>query len=150
MSENMSQDPAEVLRSAKNVLLVDWPDQRVPRTLLAAGYNVFGYSPGGYSTAAIAEELSEGQNGFPPRDGETGFLVFERLEGKLSTIDLVCVYRPEAEHAAIIEKQVLPFGAKILWLQAPIASVATAELAGGKGLIFIENTDIAAIGLSIK
>jgi len=147
----LKHDPIEILRSAKTILLVDWPDQRVPRALLNAGFAVFGFTPNGYARAALVDKLPEGQNGFAPRNSdEKGHLVFNKLDKAPGSVDIVCIYRPEAEHAAIIENRVVPLKAKAVWLQAPITSAQTAALAKQKGLIFIENTDIAETALRLK
>jgi len=147
----LKHDPIEILRSAKTILLVDWPDQRVPRTLLNAGFAVFGFSPNGYARAALVDELPEGQTGFAPRNGdEKGYLIFNKLDKAPGSVDIVCIYRPEAEHPAIIENKAVPLKAKAVWLQAPITSAQTAALAQQKGLIFIENTDVAETAQRLK
>jgi predicted CoA-binding protein len=144
-------DPIETLRSAKAILLVDWPDQRVPRALLNAGFTVFGFSPNGYTQALLVDSLPQGQNGIAPRNGdESGYLIFNKLNKAPASIDLVCIYRPEAEHAAIIKNRVVPLKAKAVWLQDPITSAKTAALVRQKGLIFIENADIVETALRLK
>jgi predicted CoA-binding protein len=143
-----STDPKKILQSAKRILLVDWPDTSVPRTLLNAGFTVFGYSPGHYSQAEIVTENPQDvdqKNIFPPGGKEKGYLVFRQLSFPPDVVDIVNIYRPENEHAAIITNQVLPFGAKVLWLQPPVSSAKTRSLATEHGLIFIEGDDIAEI-----
>jgi hypothetical protein len=150
MASNYELDPVQILRSAVSILLVDWPDQRVPRTLLSAGFTVFGYSPAAYSAAAIVADFQDGQKGFSPRnENEKGYLVFNKLDGSPGTVDIVCVYRPEEEHAQIIEKHVLQTGAKVLWLQPPVTSVMSSEIAAEKGIVFMEGVDIAEIAPKI-
>ncbi len=117
---------AWVIRDFETILLVDWADESIPRSLVEAGYKVFSYSPDKYSEAVI----------------ENGKLVFNHPTQPLEAVDLVYVYRPEAEHEAIIERHVLPLKAKVLWLHPPVLSAKTAELATSKGLIFLEGTDI--------
>src|SRR2546425_10068019 len=74
----------DLLKSARSILLVDWPNAGVPRALLEAGLIVFGVSPGRYSQAELLDERPDAEGGasvFPPeRDGDTGFLVFWRLD----------------------------------------------------------------------
>ena len=141
----------QVLLSAKTILLVDWPGQRIPRTLLKAGFTVLSYSPDGYAKAALVNELPQGQQGFAPRHGdEKGYLIFNKLDEAPGSVDLVCIYRPEAEHAAIIGDKAVPLSAKAIWLQPPVTSALTAALAGQKGLVFIENADIAETALLAK
>jgi predicted CoA-binding protein len=111
-------DPHEILRDARCVLLIDWPDAGVPRALLAVG--------------------------------ETGYLVFERLEGVPSGVDVACVYRPRKELPEIIEGYVVPCGAKALWLQKPITSPEAGRLAAERGLDFVEGVDIAEVARSLR
>jgi predicted CoA-binding protein len=117
---------SKYIKDVKAILLVDWADESIPRSLAEAGFRVFSYSPDKYSEAAI----------------DNGKLVFNRLTQSPEAVDVVYVYRPEAEHGAIIEKHVLPLKAKTLWLHPPVQSASTAALAASKGLIFIEGVDI--------
>ncbi len=147
----MQPDPTQILKSAKSILLVDWPDPGVPRALLNAGFTVFGFSPGGYSLAKLLPDAPAGQNNFPPRNaGEKGYLVFEKLGGVPANVDIVNVYRPEEEHAGIIEKHVLSLHAKVLWLHPPVTSALTAAVAGENDLIFIEGLNIAEIAATLN
>ncbi|MDB5122467.1 MAG: hypothetical protein JWP94_596 [Mucilaginibacter sp.] len=147
----MKPNPLQILRSAKNILLVDWPGPGVPRALLKAGFIVFGFSPKGYSKARLAPNPIDGPSSFPPRNPEeTGYLVFEKLDGNPDAVDIVNVYRPEGEHASIIEKHVLPLHAKVLWLHPPITSASTAAIAERNKLIFIEGVNIAEIAAKLN
>jgi predicted CoA-binding protein len=140
----MKPNPLQILKSAKNILLVDWPDPGVPRALLKAGFTVFGFSPNGYSKARLVPDAIDGQSNFPPRNpDEKDYLVFEKLANRPDAVDIVNVYRPEGEHAGIIEKHVLPLHAKVLWLHPPLTSVSTAAIANENRLIFIEGANIA-------
>lgn len=131
----MSVDPKDILKGAKTILLVDWPNPDVPRALLDTGFTVFGYSPGEY--AAISQ-------------ADNGKLVFDKLNEHPTSVDIVNVYRPEAEHMAIINNHVLPLNAKVLWLHPPVKSAMTAAIAKEHGLIFIEGIDIAGVAKSIN
>jgi predicted CoA-binding protein len=131
----MSVDHKDILKRAKAILLVDWPNPEVPKSLLRAGFTVFGYSPGKYS--AISQT-------------ENGELVFSQLSKQPASVDIVNVYRPEAEHAAIINNHVLPLKAKVLWLHPPVMSANTAALASTHNLIFVERSDIAEVARSIS
>ncbi len=117
---------AGVIRDFETILLVDWAEESIPRTLVQAGFKVFSYSPDKYSEAVI----------------DNGKLLFNPPAQALEAVDVVYVYRPEAEHAAIIEKHVVPLKAKVLWLHPPVQSAKTAQLAASKGLIFMEGVDI--------
>ncbi|GAC1311894.1 MAG: hypothetical protein NVSMB24_32330 [Mucilaginibacter sp.] len=143
---NNKKDPLQILKSAKTILLVDWPDAGIPRDLIKAGFKVFSFSPGGYSLARLVPDPIDGQSSFPPRNaGETGYLVFGKLDGNPDAVDIVNVYRPEGEHAGIVEKHVLPLHAKVLWLHPPITSASTRAVAERNELIFIEGVNIAEI-----
>jgi predicted CoA-binding protein len=147
---NIKPSPLQVLQSAKNILLVDWPDQGVPRTLLKAGFSVYGFSPEGFALAGLADNMPEGEERFAPRnDNEIGYLVFKSLKGGPGHIDIVNIYRPEAEHAKIIEHLVLPLRAKAVWLHPPVTSAQTGKIAAKNGLIFIEGISIAEIAGSV-
>jgi predicted CoA-binding protein len=145
-------DPNEILRSAQRILLVDWPNRGVPRTLVEAGFTVFCASPGRYSVVQVVPEPPEGVEAndvFPPVEGENGYLVFERLNERPSSVDIVNVYRPEQEHAGIVANQVVPLGAKILWLQPSVESGAARQLALDHGLDLVEGIDIAAAAFQL-
>lgn len=121
MSDNLEVNGKQILENAKTILLVDWPNPEVPRSLLKAGFIVFGYSPDRYS----AIELDDNEN-----------LVFRKLDDQPDSVDIVNVFRPEEEHAGIINSRVLPLKAKVLWLHPPVKSASTAALAGAITYIF--------------
>ena len=153
MTVNIKPDPTQILKSAKNILLIDWPDPGVPRALISAGFQVFGYSPGGYSRAVLVADLPAGfdeKKSFPPRnESEKDHLIFQKLNDNPDAIDIVNVYRPDEELPGIIADRVLPSGAKVLWLHPPVTSSRARDIAAESGLIFIEGTDIAEIASKI-
>src|SRR5262245_57742983 len=137
-------DPKQILEAAQAILLVDWPNPGVPRALLRAGFTVFSYSPGRYSTAEVVAELPrdvDRENVFPPgNEHDRGYLVFRPLAGRPDAVDIVNVYRPVEELPWIVLNHVLPLGAKTLWLQSPAPSGevnAAHGLAREHGLVFI-------------
>lgn len=139
-------DPNQILRSVQRILLVDWANHGVPRTLVEAGFTVFCASPGRYSVVEVVPEPPEGidlVDVFPPREGENGYLVFRRLAGPPSQVDIVNVYRPENEHPGIVANQVGPLRAKVLWLQPSVGSGAARQLALDHGFDLVEGIDIA-------
>ena len=147
---NDSNDAGKILKTAKRVLLIDWPNPFVPRTLIDAGFTVFCYSPDQYSAAEIVPTYPADvnqKNIFPPRNKQEGYLVFRQLDGSPGSVDIVNVYRPEEEHAAIITNHVLPLGAKIFWLHPPGSSEQTRALAKENGLIYIEGNDITELAM---
>ena len=133
----------QTLKTAKTILLVDWATTDVPLSLLKAGFTVYSYSPGVYALAGIA--LPKGDPAAPMKEK----LIFTNLDGKPNRVDIVNIFRPEEEHAAIITDHVLPLGAKVLWLHPPITSVKTNQLALAYGLGFIEGVDIVEIAQEI-
>jgi hypothetical protein len=140
-------DPIQILRAAKTILLVDWASPSVPRTLAESGFTVFTASPGRYSVVELVSEPPEGVNAndiVQPQRGETGYLVFRRLNERPSHVDIVNVYRPENEHADIVVNHEVPLGAKVLWLQPSIGSATAHQLANEFGFELVEGIDIAA------
>jgi predicted CoA-binding protein len=90
-------DPNEILRSAQLILLVDWPNRGVPRTLVESGFTVFCASPSRYSVVEVVPEPPQGVDSsdlFPPQEGENGYVVCRRLNDRPSSVDIVNVYRP--------------------------------------------------------
>src|SRR5882724_5435528 len=135
-------DPKQILASAKRILLVDWPNTSLSRTLIGNGYSVFCASPNKYTEASVVADRpsdSDGVDIFPPKsETETGYLVFRRLDSPPTNIDIVNVFRPENELAGIVERQILPLGGKVLWLHPPNTSAIAADLAKANGLHFVE------------
>jgi hypothetical protein len=147
----VEKTPEQLLKNAKSILLVDWPDQSIPRSLVKAGLTVFGFSPDGYSRAGVVSgqpEKAEGTSVFLPRKDETDHLVFEACDRPVS-VDMVCIYRPEAEHESIFKNHVLPFNAKIIWLQPPVTSSAIKQSATANGITIIEGINLAEIAAKI-
>jgi predicted CoA-binding protein len=117
---------------ANIILLVDWPNREIPRTLVQSGFTVFSYSPNGYSQAFIEPDKNSS-------------LIFRPIDQPPVQVDRVTIYRPAEEHAKIITDHVLPLGAKTIWLQPPIESAETQKLALELGLSFIQGKDIREI-----
>jgi hypothetical protein len=134
----------QILQTSASVLLVDWISTRVPRTLLEAGFLVFGSSPGGYSKAELLSEKPTGDylSVHPAENQERGFLVFRRLAAAPSPVDIVYVYRPAEEVKKIITTVVVEVGATTFWLQPPVTSDEARRLAVEKGVAFVEGVDI--------
>ena len=147
-------DPRQILEASKVILLVDWPGTIVPRTLLEAGFIVFGYSPYHYSMAEIALNLPgdiDSNSIFPPKDEtEKGYLVFRRLDKQPQSADIVSIYRPSNELPGILSDLVLPLGAKVVWLLRPANSSEEKSMVEKHNLVFIENVDIVAIAGSLQ
>jgi len=100
-------DAAEVLRSAKSVLLVDWPSREVPEALVRAGY-------------AVAVKSGPGPDDFSAWDLD-GDEIRTRATGRRPEhADLVYAHRPVAELPGIaaLAREV---GASTIWLQSGLA-----------------------------
>lgn len=139
-------DSDQILKSAKSILLVDWASPTVPRTLVRAGFTVFCASPGRYSIVELVSELPEGIDSndvVPPKENENRYLVFRRLNDRPSHVDIVNVYRPENEHEGIVLNQLVPLGAKTLWLQPSVGSDTARQLSVQYGFDLVEGVDIA-------
>jgi len=145
-------DGEETLKSAKIVLLVDWPNPAVPRALVEAGLEVFGYSPAGYSKAAIVEVPpvdAKAKSVFAPEANEKGYLYFRRLDGAPERVDVVAIYRPAEELPRILEEHVLPLKAKAVWLLRATSSSQERETVEKRGIRFVENCEIVAAARAI-
>ncbi|MDP9081804.1 MAG: hypothetical protein M3O71_30695 [Bacteroidota bacterium] len=94
----------KVFKNAHTILLVDWPNEEVPLTLLKAGFKVLSYSAGAYSLASL-------QPG-----NKSGRVIFTDLDTSPGEVDIVNIFRPEEEHAEIIAQHVLPLKARAIWL----------------------------------
>jgi predicted CoA-binding protein len=137
MANPLIESCKKILEGAGCILLIDWPDQRVPRSLLKAGLTVYGFSPNHYSTARLESGGSQNAEGTN--------LVFTKINKPPDPIDIVYIYRPEEEHASLIINHVLPLHAKVIWLQPPLTSIKTRDLAKEYGITFIEGVDITEI-----
>jgi hypothetical protein len=134
----------QILQNSSSVMLVDWITTQVPRTLLEAGFRVYGSSPGGYSSADLFTEAPQGEylSVFPPEDQQNGFLVFRRLAEAPAHVDIVYVYRPAEELKKIITTTMNAVGATTFWLQPPVTSDEARRLAEEQGIAFVEGIDI--------
>jgi predicted CoA-binding protein len=97
-------DAVQTLRDASRILVIDWPSPDVPESLARSGHTVIvkgGPGPRDYN----ARDL---------RDGE---VVSRALGDAPESVDLVYVYRPEAEIAGIVE-MAKQLGAATLWCQS--------------------------------
>jgi hypothetical protein len=141
-------EAARLLGSSKAILLVDWPTPAVPRTLLEAGFEVFGYSPSGYSKADLVDVPPKNTNAksiFPSEGmNENGYLTFQKLGSPPTSVDVVVIYRPPEELPKILNDQVLPLKAKAVWLLRPSASPEERAMVEKHGLQFIENSNLLA------
>lgn len=92
-----------VLRTARRVLLVDWPSGDVPQTLTEAGYAVVvrgGPAPDAYSRWYLADGEVRRDPAAPP-----------------DHVDLVYAHRPLDELPGIVQTA-LRLGAKAVWRQS--------------------------------
>jgi predicted CoA-binding protein len=137
MANTLIESCKKILERSSSILLIDWPDQRVPCSLLKAGLIVYGFSPNHYTIGRLETDGSQNAEGMN--------LVFTKINKPPDLIDIVCIYRPEEEHASLITNHVLPLHAKVIWLQPPVTSIKTRDLAKEYGITFIEGVDITEI-----
>ncbi|HEY9001806.1 MAG TPA: VOC family protein [Mucilaginibacter sp.] len=128
MAESQNTKAQQLLSESKSILLIDWPNIDLPYVLLKTGFIVFSYSPDGYSEAILLTEEPNNTKGLSilPVNDEA-YVSFEKLDDSPEKVDIVHIYRPEAELPGIIENHVLPLNAKVIWLYPP----QTSELARG-------------------
>lgn len=100
-------DAKEVLKNARTILLIDWPNKDVPETLTRAGFRVFVHGGPGPEDYYLYEF-----NG--------GEIVSRRTDSRPDQADLVYSYRPLAELAQTID-EAQAVGAKILWMQSGLS-----------------------------
>jgi hypothetical protein len=141
-------NPADLLKAARTILLIDWPNPEVPLALLGAGFTVFGFSPKGYSSIEFtldppSTNVDSSRLLLSDSTAKSGLLTFRRLGGPPSSVDIIAVYRPVEELPGIIAGQVRPLGATVLWLQPPAVSAEARQMAATQGVKFVEGVDIA-------
>lgn len=128
-----------------SVLLVDWPSQDVPRALLGAGCivlsanlasgtaSVYGViDPGNAAPAGDGVEVIAAERGGDPA------LLIRALDTMPERVDAVALFRPEAEHVAIVRRAVM-LGARALWVQRGHLADEARRIASDAGLVVIED-----------
>jgi predicted CoA-binding protein len=128
-------NPAELLRESKSILLIDWPSRDVPDSLARAGHEVVvqgGPEPDHY-------------NEYVATDGQ----VDVRYVGHAPEhADLVYSYRPIDELPEIAD-QARNLGAQAVWVQLPADESSNVDQARsiveGAGLRFIDAPILEAI-----
>jgi predicted CoA-binding protein len=138
MDDSKAEAAIKILKTAKVILLIDWPDTGIPSSLLKAGFKVYSYAPDNY-TEVVLEISGNGKEK----------LIFNEVNDQPSKIDIVYIFRPEEEYAEILAKHVLPLEAKTIWLQSPLLSIKNTLLAEWRGLRVIESIDIVAVAKQI-
>ena len=100
-------DTDTILRTARSVLVVDWPTKDLPEKLVRAGYAVFvksGPGPDDFVAYEIADD---------------GSIRRDRI-GRPERVDLVHVYRPVEELPGFVDLAV-SLGASTVWLLSGLA-----------------------------
>ena len=134
----MSEDPVAVLRRARSVLLVDWPSQDVPDSLVRAGLAVF--VKGG-----------PGPRDFAARELVHGEVVSRAVDEPPDQIDLVYAYRPLDELPSIVALA-RQLGAFAVWRQAGLSRDESGEsrkIVAAAGLTYVDEVEIADAAQSI-
>jgi predicted CoA-binding protein len=114
--EAAMSEAERILRSARHVLLVDWPSKEVPQALAEAGYAVVvkgGPAPDAFSSWHLT-------------DGE---LRRRDLGGPLDHADLVYAHRPLEELPGIVQTA-LRLGASAVWRQSGLDSTGSRDPVG--------------------
>src|SRR5690348_2398177 len=146
--------PEEILKAGKTILLIDWPNQSIPRALLDAGFCVYSYSPDHYSEALLTAEdiddISSSNKFLSKNNNDKRYLIFRKLNTAPEFVDVVNVFRPEEELEEIVHKHIIPLKAKVLWIQPPANSNLASKLADKYKLTVVQNSDIAEVSLYLK
>jgi predicted CoA-binding protein len=117
LDDDAAMSAAErTLRSARQVLLVDWPSREVPQALAEAGYAVV-VKGGPEADAFTSWHLAGGE--VRRRD----------LGGPLDHADLVYAYRPLDELPGIVQTA-LRLGASAVWRQSGLDSTGSRDPVG--------------------
>ena len=109
-------NPVEFLKSARTILVIDWPSKEVPESLARAGFQVIvkgGPGPEDYS----AYELSDGK------------IVSRRTGRAPDHVDLVYSYRPLNELPDVIASA-CSLRAKAIWLQSGLSAAGVKDRKG--------------------
>jgi predicted CoA-binding protein len=120
------------------VLLVDWPSQDVPESLVRAGLSVF--VKGG-----------PGPRDFASRELKDGEVVARPVAQPPDQIDLVYAYRPLDELPGIVALA-RELGAFAVWRQTGLSSEESAEsrkIVTAAGLQYVDEVDIAEAARSL-
>ncbi|HTK21855.1 MAG TPA: VOC family protein [Mucilaginibacter sp.] len=151
MVESINTKAQQLLREAKSILLIDWPNINLPYALLKAGFIVFSYSPDQYSKAKLLAEKphsTDGMSIFPVSD--EAYVSFEKLDDSPGAVDIVHIYRPESELPGIVEKHVLPLSAKAIWLHPPQTSELARGLAAQHCIELVQGVSIIDLASELK
>lgn len=93
-------DPHDLLRSARTVLLIDWPSRAVPDTLARAGF------------AVVSADGPDVYNAYELVDGE---VQTRQVERPPESADVVYAYRPLDELGEIVELA-SELSARVVWM----------------------------------
>ena len=137
-------DTDTILRTARSVLVVDWPTKDLPETLVHAGYAVFVKSGPGPDDFVAYER------------GDDGSIRRDQI-GRPERVDLVHVYRPVEELPGLVDLAV-SLGASTVWLLSglgedgardpqgcwlpPERSAEARRIVEAAGLVYIERPTI--------
>jgi len=109
-------NPRDVLKTAKTILVIDWPSKEVPELLALAGFHVVvqgGPGPEDYSVYELTNgKVVARHSGCPP-----------------DRADLIYCYRPLTELPQIIAKS-KGLQAKTIWTQSGLSTDSTKDPKG--------------------
>lgn len=106
----------EVLRSARRIVIMDWPSRDVPDTLVRAGYEVTVYG-GPAPDDIFVDELR--RPGEQPGNWGGGDIVSRRTGVPPEHADVVYDFRPFEEFGGIVDLA-RRFGARLVWHQSGV------------------------------
>lgn len=135
----MSVDAVEVLRSARRVLVIDWPARDVPDSLALAGVQV------------VAHE-GPGEEDYVRYEVQEGAVVTRPPGAAPAAVDLVYTFRPVEELPDILA-MAQSVGERAVWAQfvAPSDEVARSDrsLVESAGLTYIDAPSIVEAARSL-
>lgn len=140
----------ELLDGAKTIGLVDWRSEKLPRSLLSAGFRVISIDTRNHSACqltirATGAEVSAGDDSsgtFPPEVEQSCTMVSEPLPSIPDGIDLVCISRP-AEEVPQIAREVMEHGVRAVWLDEGIRCEDARSILEAAGVNYVEDVSLA-------
>ncbi|HEV8403724.1 MAG TPA: CoA-binding protein [Candidatus Limnocylindrales bacterium] len=109
-------DAADLLRTVRSVLVIDWPTKDLPETLSRAGYTVFVKAGPGDDDYVLYEAADDGSIRRRPMD-------------RPERIDLVHVYRPIEELPGYVDLAV-GLGATAVWVLSGLSEDGSRDRTG--------------------
>jgi uncharacterized protein len=116
------------------ILLVDWPSRDVPRALVNAGFTVL--------SANMARGTASSYSVVPGAGDGDEQVVITPLDAMPEHVDVVSIFRPPEEHAAITRRAVA-LGAHTVWVLRGGLSDGARRIAADAGLTVVDDAEVA-------